>query len=259
MNIRAAIRTGLAALALVATTGYFSSASAVEIPNPVPADFGPDINQQPAARGKFKPDNLVVAVEAVDLGPRAPVPPGPFDGSDFGFFFASDPTTLIEIFDRTEQNPDPGGPASSPPRARIDFAAGEIVNPVGPGPADDILKNVFTPGNGKIGFYLTPDPNLQALVGASPGTIYSIPSLNPAGEDLIGIFPAFAFDKTFLLGFGQGNPVFPYAYHAVVGVTPAPEPGTLLLTVLGILVVVRIASDNGRMSASRHVSKWLAS
>lgn len=241
--IRATIRRAVLALVIASPMAYFPSASAVVIPNPVPGDFGPDIGGTPPYRGKFVPDNLVVSVEAVDLGPLAPVPPGPFEGSEFGFFFNSDSGTLIKIFDKSEQNPDPNGPGSAPPRAFIDFVAGTIVDPVGPGPADDVLKSVFTPKNDKIGFYLIPDPDLQALLGVPIGTIYSTPGLNPGDEDLVGIFPALNFDKTYLMGFGQeGNIAFPYAYLALVGVTPVPEPGTLFLLLLAAFGVLTTAT-----------------
>ncbi len=200
---------------------FWTNANALVVPNPAPAAFGPDI----LGSGYFNPTGPgIISVRISDTGFTLGL-----GGSEFGMFFQSDSGTLIPIFLPGTQDPDPAGPSSSPPTAAIVLGTGEVY-------VNGTLQNTFAPRTGPVGFYLAPSPTLQTVFGVNQ--IFSDPSLNPLGEDMVGTFPIIGVPEAYLLGFAvmdlnDPTSVVPLGYSAVVNLS-VPEPGTLALAFLGV-------------------------
>lgn len=142
-------------VALLLVTGFLIATMNVASAVPVtPAGFLDD-----AGDSYFATDAAGIAIEVLDLADPA---------SEFGFFFQSDPSTLIPIFDGTDIGPGQ--------LAAIDFFGGSVVDLDGDGPT-----TFFAGSTDNIGFYLTI---------ASALTLYSDPSLNTllGGIDLFYAF-----------------------------------------------------------------------
>jgi hypothetical protein len=194
--------------------GFSGNSWAITVPNPNPALFGPDIG----GSGLFSHGDRILGFELYDL---AEITFGDDSGFEFGFYFASDPTTLISIFETTDNS-------TSPPiqEAAVFFNTGEVVDR-----DQGILQNTFTTSSEDIGFFLRHSP--------SSVLIFTEAVLNPlGGEDLAGAFPEIGFLDSFLIGFAvpDGGGVTPWAYSLVDPISPSaiPIPGAAGLWLLGI-------------------------
>jgi len=221
-------------LVAIAVFSWSNLAWAVLIDNPSPAIAGDDEGAE-----VFTPDDVVVAIEILDLATiltGGPFPAGGFGGSEFGFYYFNDPGNLITIFDATDQNPDPGGPGDNAQIALLNFLTGEVLD----SDAGTTQSN-FTPlANTPLGFYLTLSDDFVDFFGFNFNTIYSQASLNPDGEDMVGAFPLLS-NPGFLLAFGATSPfgageTLLLDLQVAVNISPTsvPEPGTLALLSIGL-------------------------
>jgi len=141
----------------------------------------------------------------------------PDEFAGFGFYYSTDPGTLITIFGPGEQDFD----GSNPQTAVIDFIEGTVWDT-----DDSVIESTFTnvPGT-SIGFWLGLD------VGTGPVFVYTESSLN-AGFDILQTMPSLSDPNTYAIVF-----VIPEAAETTVitelvsGITPVPvpEPATILL------------------------------
>lgn len=186
------------------------SAAHATIINPLPGDYNPDNGAE-----LFTPAAQVGSIEFYDLAGN--ITPGA--GSNFGFYFASTPSTLIPIFTAADQGFATG-------LALIDFNLGIV----GDLDAGAVLTS-FT-GTGDIGFYL-------ALNGLP--IMHTEAQHNPFGLDLAATFSSKTIPDTYLIGFetfdDTGNSI-QLAFEVVSGITAVPEPGTLLLMLGGLVTLV---------------------
>ena len=196
--------------------GFSSNGWAISVPNPNPALYGPDIG----GSGLFSPsDDRVLGFELFDFAENLL---GANSGFEFGFYFGSDPTTLVPIFEATDNSTD-----STLQRALVDFTIGEVIDR-----DEGLLQGTFTTSAEDIGFFLRHSPSSILL--------FSEAALNPlGGEDLAGAFPEIGFLDSFLIGFAvpdDGGGVTPWAYSLVYPISPSPIPipGAAGLWLLGI-------------------------
>lgn len=210
------------------------SGFALNVDNPDPATWADDID----GSGWFDPTYaLLIGVEFYDIDEHL------FGrGSSLGFFFASDPATVITIFDGDDMF------TSGVQVAGINFLSGQVLD-LDEGSS---VQDVFS-GSGSIGFALTLGDVLGFALGVD--TLYSVPSMNDFSEDLFGAFPRISSlqQDEYLLGFGLADPVnigtvAPMYYAYIDGITPVPEPGTFLMLGAGCLLLMRFAPRGGRRS-----------
>lgn len=206
----------LLAVAVIGVFVFAKNVSAFSFPNPDPTILADDIG----GTGYFTHSDLVASFELFDLGD--PVP----GGSTFGFFFegadVTDSANLHTIFDPLDATGD---------LATVSFPDGQIIdNDIGEVPE---LQGIFT-GSGNIGFFLDPHPDFALPI------LFTDPLLNPGGTDVALAFPF--LDPSlgdFVLAFGFDDPTqgFPivFAMEAIGGITPVPEPSTLLLFASGLV------------------------
>ena len=211
MNGKLVLKTGsfVFALLLLVSSGAFA------VPAP-PAGFGPDSGVE-----LFTPSDYLVSVEFYDAG-------NPY-GSVFGFFYESDPNTLIPIFGGEDIG------AFPTEAAVIDFQNGFVYDH----PSYDV-QSTFTPLGGNIGFYLQPFAGLVTQNNDDPSGIedlilYTVSSLNPFGVDSAGVYDCLS-NPGYLVGFGiefPGAPEVTLSFHFVEGLEPVPVPEPATLTLLG--------------------------
>ena len=183
--------------------------------------------------GLFAPSQPVISLEFSD--------PGDFQsitGTTFGFYFASDPTNLITIFDGNDDQ------SLGTQQAAIDFALGQVIDV----DAGGVVENFFTPGLGPIGLFISPDPVLTSLLNL-PGTLYSDPTRN-GGIDYMASFALLGntAPNPYLHLFAAPDPFNPGSLvNLYGGVTlnaapvsvPEPETSLLLLSCVGLMAVRR--------------------
>lgn len=173
---------------------------------PVPPGFNPDDGTE-----LFTPDGQLLSIELFDIADAL----GATSGLAFGFYFAADPGTLIEIMDVADVTPS---------SALIDFASGVVADLDEGG----TLQTVFTPAVGPIGFYLQ----------GPAGTLFTQSLLN-GGLDVAETFSAIGATPTsYLIGFevpNAGTPDILLGLNLVVGVTRVAEPASTGLLMLGLL------------------------
>jgi hypothetical protein len=206
-------------------TGFPSVSWALTVPNPNPAAFGPDIG----GSGLFSHGDRVLGFELYDFAENLL---GAGSGFEFGFYFGSDPTTLIPIFEANDNSSSP-----TLQRAMVDFTTGEVVDR-----DESLLQGNFTTSVEDIGFFLQHSN--------SGITLFSEAALNPlGGEDLAAAFPEIGFLDGFLIGFAvpdQGG-VTAWAYSLVYPISPSPVPipgaaGLWLLGMTGLALFRRRVS-----------------
>jgi hypothetical protein len=191
---------------------FWTSTATATLVNPLPGSFGPDDGSQ-----IFLPNSNVFTAEILDV-------PGSFTVSGFGFFFVSDPGTLVPIFGPEDQG------AAFSQLALVDFSLGQVFDLDTPA-----LQSTFT-GGGPIGFFFSFVPP-----GGTPLTLFSIPGLNDAGRDAVATFPSLTFPMTYLIGFEAPPPPegVPLAFEIASGIEPVGEPGAVILLALGMGVIAR--------------------
>jgi hypothetical protein len=185
--------------------------------------FGADLDDP----GLFMHSSQVVTIELLDLGDLSLIAGAGVVGTSFGFYFegadVTNPANIHNIFDVSDLTAYPYAPVTQ--SAAIDFNLGKVTD------LDDGFLSVQSSfsGSGNIGFAITPDPSLGIP------TLFTEALLNPGGIDVAGTFPimgTFLVDP-YLLTFNLTNPTtsesFVFAAHVAAGVTPVPEPGTLIL------------------------------
>lgn len=202
--VGALLQWGKAAAAACVLALLSTNASALPFPNPDPGNLSDDID----GTGYFSAGSLgSLTFELFDLGDSNAI---------FGFFDRDTPTTLVPIFEAA----DVAGSA-----AIIDFAAGYVFDV-----EDNAIQSLFAPVD-VLGFYLDFAGSL----------LYSDPSLNVGGADIMGAFASTADDFLSLLFFdapADSPNRSLLSWHVVSDLTPAradvPVPATGLLVLLGL-------------------------
>ena len=158
--------------------------------------------------GHFVHGNQVISVEIYDAADSY------MTGSAFGFYFVNNPANLYTVFGIL------AGPAIQ--LATIDFANGQIWDS-----DSGVVQNTFPTGTGDIGFFLLP------IYGSGYPLVYTDPSLNPNGIDVSGTFPIISTSRTDDYALVFKVPGTNTTLHGTInyGLTPVPEPSTLLLLV----------------------------
>lgn len=189
-------------VSLAALTGLALAAPAFAIPS-TPAGYMDDAGDE-----LFVPASNVVGVELFDLF-------GAF--SEFGFYFADDPGTLISIFDAGDDL------GLSSATAFIDFDNGFVFD-VDAG----VIQDLFTTSGAAIGFWLT--------VGSL--TIHSEAALNAAGTDLGFAFQSMSDPMDWLIGFdGFGGGTIALEFFSGLSSVTVSEPATVALIGFGMLAM----------------------
>jgi hypothetical protein len=172
----------------------------------------------------WDPTDVVISVEAFDyFGGVADVE------SSFGFYRASDPTTLITIFSAVDQ--DTSGDGSNPQMAVIDFTSGIVTD------FDEmVVESNFTPGDGEIGFFL----HLRNLSTSDELDLFTQAALNTAigGADAFATWASDTEPGVYLLGAELDAAGLGLRIDAISGLTsPIPEPAAALVFAFGFLMV----------------------
>ncbi len=157
----------------------------------------------------FIPSPVVVGVELLD----------PFDpATTFGFYFKSDSSTLIPIFD--------GSDSGGEQKTIIDFVNGQILDyDLG------LLEAVFTPSVGSIGLFLD-------VLGV---TLFSDQFLNPNNTDLFSAFQNIDDPALWAVVFENINPdgsLTPINVTLVGNITAVPEPSVIALFLVALPVML---------------------
>jgi hypothetical protein len=200
------IHTGIITAVLLSALSLSAEATII---NPDPTTWGADDGAE-----LFTPRTNVWSFEYYDSRSSN------LFGSEFGFYFADDPTTLIPIFQFLDQ-----GTLPYSQRAYINFDYGIVRDQ-----DDSSIQNFFTPSSSDIGFYLSiPTFNAGSLVTTT--TIYTESSRN-AGLDLAATFPKLANPSTYMIGFENTDGTtlaFEKVNHLI------PEPPSLSLLLMGMI------------------------
>jgi len=220
---------------------FAGNASAVPFPTPDPIPdptnpantwtFGADVDDS----GIFRHSSQIFTIELLDLGDLSLLSGGGAVGNSIGFYFeganVADLSNLHGIFDISDITAYPVGPISQ--AAIVDFNQGKVFD------VDDGLsvQSSFS-GSGNIGFAILPDPTLGIPI------LFTEPFLNPGGVDISGTFPLMgsSLPDPYLFTFNLINPLTlqptTFAAQVAAGVTPIPEPGTLLLVSSGLASIL---------------------
>jgi hypothetical protein len=155
--------------------------------------------------------HIVLVKEAFD-GVLSTVP------HEWGFYFASDPTTLYPVLTATDQGP----PEQA---AVIDFDNGRVVD------LDSLsIESTFTPSLDAFGFYLEIELN-----PGSPVRLFSEAALNDGGIDSFASFPFLANPLFRMVAFEAREQL--YSLEIVDGAIPVPEPTTIALLAGGVAIL----------------------
>ena len=212
LNIRKSVslKSSFTWLSTLGFVLFTHAAAATPFANPLPAVLLDDLD----GTGYFDTTGVAsVAIEVFDLGDTI---------SEFGFYEQGSPGTLIPIFEAADLS----GEA-----AIVDFAGGFVIDfEMG------LIQNMFAAPTSPIGFYFS-IPNQD--------TLFSDPTLNPAGLDFTAAHPSIAGDSTDILFWTPDVPGIPpptlLSWHRILGVTgvPVPTPSSIALLMLGLAVMAR--------------------
>ena len=189
----------------------FSSAGwATTFVNPFPTFLEDDIEDS----GLFRHGNQAFSIEFFDL---SDTPPLPAPGSEFGFYYANDASTLIPIFSADDTTP---VPITNGQQALVDFSLGRVFD------IDSGESDAFTPmGDTYIGFYLK-DPTIT-------GTLFTQAILNSGEQDFSGAFPFIVDSNVIAIAFGTPSTGF-LSIHSIQPLAAVPIPGAAGLWLLGM-------------------------
>lgn len=210
--------------------GFSSNGMALSIPPPFPG-LAPDTN----GSGLFQPAfRQTLNVEVFDILDGTPPP----FGSEFGFYFAGNPTSLIPIFEADDLSSNTGFVIGE--QAVIDFVAGWVYD-AEKDPNDPNSFDRFTPQarGADIGFYwrqTDPDPNDPNVNGL---TLFTQAALNPNGVDAASEFRYLSDPMTWAIVFGIPLPMGSASLLGIQVVdglvpSPIPIPGAAGLWLLGL-------------------------
>lgn len=184
---------------------------ATPMTNPYPSFLADDDGSQ-----LFIPDSTVLSVEGYDLAGSIGLI------SYFGFFYeSSSPLDPIVIFGPEDQG--------ALQLAQIDFANGVVYD------LDDgsSVQSNFTNLGTSIGFFLFFDDS-NASTAVPPLFLSTLASFNPGGFDAAGTFPFLNNPDNYAIIFELPDETS-LSLHLVGGITPVPEPSTLLLLGSGLV------------------------
>ena len=133
---------------------------------------------------------------------------------EWGFYFASDPSTLIPIFTTADVGP----PQQN---AVIGFDVGFVADIDA-----STMESTFTPSLAPFGFYLKANTPGGTLLR------YTQPVLNPGGVDAAATFPFTGNPTYYLVDVEVNDQVL--SLEIVDGVIPVPESGTAILVSVGL-------------------------
>ena len=195
-------------------------AQATPFPNPDPASYLDDLEGD----GLFVMTDGSFILELTDLGESI----DPTLANSFGFYFSSDPGTLIEIFDTG----DSVGQAAS-----IDLAAGKVID------FDEAAdQSTFTTGSMPVGFYVMLNDTIAATLGLPTSILFTEPARN-FGIDYFGAFPAISAPLSELrlsamIVPATAAPIDIGSFYLIgAKTTSVPEPSLLYLLALGLVVL----------------------
>ncbi len=179
----------------------------------------------------FYPEDVVIGIELWDIGSNSTS----LLTSTFGFYYTDDPGTLIPIFDPWDETS--GGDVQS---AAIYFNTGTALDGLVWDIDDGVWQASFTPSVGTgIGFYLS-------VLGS---TLFTDAVLNTGGQDLVATYPNDSNASKYLIAF-QHPDGFSMALEVVAGITPVPEPSTMLLLGSGLAAVAGYSYRRRRRRAA---------
>lgn len=202
---------------------YMGTAMASPFPNPAPTLLADDI----VGSGLFSlTDSSSIAVETGDLGSTI----DSSLGATFGFYYASDSSTLIEIFDSADQDPNA--------IAVIDFTSGIVLDyDQTEATSTPVIQSSFTVMSGPIGFYIDIADAVATALSLPISTFYSDPTLN-YGIDVYGAFPFLSDPTSMLLSASIANGLGGFielGSYVVTNVNPVSEPPLFLLMLAGLV------------------------
>lgn len=198
------LRAWLVGMVMAMSTGAPLSVQAVAT-NPDPTVFGSENGAM-----SFVFTSPVSALKGLDFGEA-------FAGSsEFGFFYTGAPDAPVRMFGAD----DTVGAVLQ--QASADFSTGTVLD-VDAGTAE----GSFLPAALDIAFY-------YKVAGV---TYYSLPGLNAGGEDLTAVFPLLADPNAYLVVFNAPGDPNGLAFNVLANIQPVPEPGTMGLVALGVVVL----------------------
>ena len=191
-----------------------STAAATPYPNPDPGSLLDDLDDS----GYFSTGSIgSLSLELFDLGDSV---------ASFGFFSQGAPGTLIPIFEAGDLTSE---------AAIIDFSIGYVFDN-----EDSVIQSLFA-ATPTVGFYL----DFAGFL------LYSDPTLNIGGIDIMGAFPSVNGEFLSLLFF-DGPADDPQrtllSWHVIsdVSAVPVPAPWLLMMAGIGLLAARRTKPSHSR-------------
>ncbi|MEK6760208.1 MAG: PEP-CTERM sorting domain-containing protein [Deltaproteobacteria bacterium] len=155
--------------------------------------------------------------------------------SVFGFYYVTDPSTKITVFGSEDTR-------TLPQSASIDFNSGNVYDLDDGGSIQSSFLAQAGSGIGFFQYYYNSDPVPYTLMENSEAY------LNIDGLDAFAAFQYKSYSNAYLVGFNHPPSNTFLSYEVVGGITPVPEPSTLILLGSG---AVALGFFNRKRSVSR--------